>query len=623
MATPSDFVELNDKKYEIVTLDFETYFDSEYTLSGKLNTSEYIRDARFQVHGVGIKKGDGKTYWYTGSNIPLALAEINWGKTALLCHNTAFDGFICSEVYGHRPGLYLDTLGMSRAVHGHTVGHTLDDLAKRHGRKGKVKRSALANTKGKRDLTDQELRALGGYCVDDVDDTFGVFWDMYDHMPDDELRLIDMTMRMFCDAKLKIDVPRAEAELQREVGGKVAALLKSGATTEQLLSNEKFAELLRARGINPPMKVSPSTGKLTYAFAKSDEGLKALLQHSNAEITNLVNARLKIKSTIGETRAARFIEAGKDNMTLPILLNYSGAHTHRWSGGNKMNLQNLTRGGELRKSILAPDGHVIVVADSSQIEARVLAWLAGQQNIIDAFARGEDVYKLMASIIYNKPMGQVTKDERFIGKCLVLGLGYGMGATKLQATLKAGMLGPPVELDMRECYRLVDIYRRNNAAIVRFWELMDMHLHTMSAGRMATAANGALSFGKGFIQLPNGLFLRYDDLSGEVHAGPNGQLKADFSYQGRRNRLKIYGGLLTENITQALARCIVAEQMLKIHDMGYRIVSMTHDEIIAICPKKQAKKCLADMLAAMSTAPDWAKGVPLAAEGDFDVNYSK
>lgn len=620
MALEDGFVEIGGKKYQIVTLDFETYYDKTYTLSGKLNTSEYIRDDRFHAHGVGIKIGNGKTLWYTGKNIPLALREIDWSKCAMLAHNTAFDGFICSHVYDVKPAFYLDTLSMARAAHGHHMRHDLDTVAKAHGFAGKVKRDALADTKGKQQLTDKEERALGAYCVDDVDDTYKIFWKLHDHIPDKELRLIDLTLRMFCDPVLSVDIPRVQAELEAEIGGKAAALLRSGASVEALMSNDKFAELLKREGVNPPMKISPSTGKPTYAFAKSDLDFQQLLRHPNKKVVALAEARLKVKSTIGETRAARFLEAGKNGMKLPILLNYSGAHTHRWSGGNKMNLQNLKRGGELRRSILAPKGHVIVVADSAQIEARVLAWLAQQMDIVNAFANKDDVYKLMASAIYGVPVDQVTKDQRFIGKICVLGLGYGMGPNKLQQTLKQGTMGPPVDISLEECRRIVSIYRSRNYKIKNLWKIMDGIIASMLTG--TSGEFGPLTYGKGYIQLPSGLFLQYYGLHGEAEVRHDDLVVQEATYLTRNGRTKIYGGLLTENVVQALSRVIIADQMLEI-SKRYRVVTMTHDEIVVICPKKDAKKCLADMLKVMSTPPDWAPDLPLAAEGGYDNCYSK
>ena len=621
MSLEDGKLEVNGVTYDLVTLDYETFYGKDYTLSGKINISEYVRDDRFHVHGVAIKKGNGKTLWYTGRNIALALKEIDWSKTALIAHNMAFDGFITSEVYGFKPAFYIDTLSMARAAHGHHTRHDLDTIAKLHGLKGKVKSAALVNTKDKTQLSAQEEKDLGAYAVDDVNDTYEIFWKLYPHIPDDELRLIDITMRMFCDPVLEVDIPRVKAELENEIGAKAAAVLKSGAQVDDLMSNDKFAELLTKAGATLPKKVSPSTGKLTYAFAKSDLAFQDLMRNGNDKVRALCEARLKVKSTIGETRAARFLEAGRDGMKLPILLNYSGTHTHRWSGGNKMNLQNLKRGGELRRSILAPKDHVIVVADSSQIEARVLAWLAQQMDIVNAFAMKQDVYKLMASAIYNVPVEDVTKEQRFIGKICVLGLGYGMGPQKLQQTLKVGNMGPSVDISEDECRRIVNIYRQKNWKIKAFWKKMDQVITNMTLG--IEGKEGPLEFGKGFIRLPNGLFLQYFGLHGTAEITRDDLVMTETTYLTRTGRAKLYGGLLTENVVQALARAIIAEQMLKIHDAGYRIVTMTHDEIVIIAKKKDAKKALDFMIKTMSTPPDWAPDLPLAAEGDFDDCYSK
>lgn len=621
MSMEDGKLKVNGVTYDVVTLDYETHWGKDYTLSGKINTSEYVRDDRFHVHGVAIKKGNGKTLWYTGRNIALALKEIDWSKTAMIGHNTAFDGFITSEVYGHKPAFYVDTLSMSRATRGHATRHDLDTVAKAFGHGGKVKRDALANTKDKMQLTKDEEAKLGGYAVDDVDDTYKIFWDMYPHVPDDELRLIDITMRMFCDPVLEIDIPRVKTELENELGAKAAALLRSGAQVDDLMSNDKFARLLQAAGAQLPQKISPSTGKLTYAFAKSDLAFQELMKNGNDKVRALCEARLKVKSTIGETRANRFLEAGRDGMKLPILLNFSGAHTHRWSGGNKMNLQNLKRGGELRRSILAPKGHVVVVADSAQIEARVLAWLSQQMDIVNAFATKQDVYKLMASVIYNVPVEDVTKDQRFIGKICVLGLGYGMGPQKLQQTLKVGNMGPSVDISEDECRRIVNIYRQKNWKIKAFWKKMDQMITNMTLG--IESKEGPIEAGKGYLRLPNGMFLQYFGLHGTAEITRDDLVMTETTYLTRTGRTKLYGGLLTENVVQALSRIIIAEQMLKIHDAGYRIVTMTHDEIVIIAKKKDAKKALDFMIKTMSTAPDWAPGLPLAAEGGFDDCYSK
>lgn len=613
-------VSINGSAYKIITLDFETYYDKTYTLSGRMNMSEYIRDDRFHAHGVSIKIKNGDALWYTGKNIALALREIDWTNSAMLAHNTSFDGFICSQVYGVKPAMYLDTLSMARAAHSHHMRHDLDTIAKAHGFAGKTKRNALDDTKGKQKLTDKEERALGAYSIDDANDTYKIFWKLYSQIPDDELRLIDITVKMFCDPVLRVDIQRVQAEIKAEISGKVGAVLRSGTTTNELMSNIKFAALLTREGISPPVKVSPSTGKLAYAFSKSDLGFQTLLQHPNKKVAALAEARVKVTSTMGETRAARFLEAGKDDMKLPVLLHYSGAHTHRWSGGNKMNLQNLKRGGQLRRSILAPVGHHIVVVDSAQIEARVLAWLAKQKDIVDAFANKSDVYKLMASVIYNVSKDGITPEQRFVGKVCVLGLGYGMGPDRLQETLKQGVMGPPVNISIEECRRIVNVYRSRNYNIKLLWKDMDGVILSMLSGTAGQL--GPISYNKGYIQLPSGLFLQYYGLHGEIDVRRDELAVREATYLTRMGRTKVYGALLTENVVQALAREIIAEQMLKI-SAKYRIVLMTHDEITVVCKADKSEKCLDFMLSTMRTAPSWAEGLPLDAEGSWAAYYSK
>lgn len=615
-------IEIAGKKYSELTLDFETFYGKDFTLSGDLNTSEYIRDPRFHVHGLAIKYEGQPAIWVHGkSNIKKTLASVDWKNTALIAHNTAFDGFILSEIYGHIPGFYVDTLSMARAAHGHHMRHNLDTIAKAHGRKGKVKAGALVNTKDKMVLTDEEMRLLGEYAVDDVEDTEFIFQKMRPFIPHDEMRLIDITMRMFCDPVLQIDIPRVEAELKNELGKKAAALLVSGATVSELMSDQSFAELIEKAGGSPPMKISKRTSKFAFAFAKSDLAFQSLAATGNEQVKRLCAARLAVKSTIGETRANRFLRAGLDGKRLPVLLMYSGAHTHRWSGGNKMNLQNLRRGGELRRSILAPEGFQVVVADSAQIEARILAWLAKEMDIVNAFAMKQDVYKLMAAKIYKVSVDDVTPIQRFVGKVCVLGLGYGMGPTKLQLTLEQGVLGPPVKLSKAECESIVYQYRINNQQIRALWKQMDAVISSMTLGINGTY--GVLSFGKNYIRLPNKMFLQYYGLHGETVSTYGGINVVEATYLTRMGRSKLYGGLLTENVVQALARIVIAEQMLKISDAGYRIVTMTHDEIVCVAPNDKAQDCLDFMLQTMSTPPDWAPDLPLAAEGGFDSCYSK
>jgi DNA polymerase I-like protein with 3'-5' exonuclease and polymerase domains len=382
---------------DIITLDFETYYAQDYTLS-KGTTEEYIRSPRFEVIGVAVKVNDGPTEWFSGTHEETRafLSRYDWANSFALAHNTMFDGAIMSWRFGIKPKVWLDTLCMARALHGVEVGGSLKAVAERYGvgEKG----NEVVNAKNKRlaDFTREELSRYASYCVNDVDLTRDVFKIMVEKFPKQELKLIDLTLRMFIDPVLDLDTGLLETHLDKIKDWKDELLDKSGTTKEDLMSNPKFAELLKGLDVDPPMKISPTTGKETYAFAKTDEGFKALAEDEDVRVQALVAARLGNKSTLEETRTQRFIDISKRGL-LPVPIRYYAAHTGRWGGDDKINLQNLPSRGPnakaLKRSIIAPEGQMIVEADSAQIEARVLAWLAEQEDLVTAFANKEDVYK--------------------------------------------------------------------------------------------------------------------------------------------------------------------------------------------------------------------------------------
>ena len=665
----------------LVSLDFETFYDADYTLS-KLSTSEYIRDPRFKAQMLGIKVGTGKTRIIAAKNIRAELAKINWSTHAVLCHNTQFDGFILSHHYGIHPAYLYDSLSMARGLHSNDIGSGLHEVSVYYGGSGKTE--GLEATKGVLNWSPALFKATSPYCANDVDEMYRVFKEMLPKMPDDEMGLIDLTCRMFCSPVLKVDIPRVEKELERELARREilmyeavdpadwesAGLLKGKAekllegTERDLLiikrvigSNDKFAELLRAEGVEPPVKISPAwmkrskeeredeTDKWTYAFAKDDAKFielpnmvdewgfdlnkpadVALMVAKQERLQALVDVRIAVKSTTNVTRAQRFLTAGANCWCLPVGYAYYRAHTGRWGGQNKMNMQNLTRGGELRLSILAPKGHVVAVQDSGQIECRVNGWLWGQHDLMDAFrdadaGTGRDAYCNFADLIYGRTITKADKDERFVGKVCVLGLGFQMGAPKLQITFAKGALGgPPVYFELDKCKAIVNTYRQKNHKIQSGWKICERIIDDMAAGR--TGCHGPISWEANTIWLPNGMALKYPDL--KKATGDKGW--DEWTYQGMMKttpiRKKIYGGLLCENIVQALARIIVAWQMLQI-SRKYRVVMTTHDEVVAIAKTAQANACLTYMAKWMSTAPAWCSTIPLNCEGGCDFNYSK
>jgi DNA polymerase len=433
--------------------------------------------------------------------------------------------------------------------------------------------------------------------------------------PPTELRLIDLTIKMFTEPVLWLDVVVLEEHLNRVKTSKTNIL--GHYDKDVLMSNPKFALLLQDYGVAPPMKKSPTTGKQTYAFSKTDEEFKALLEHSNPDVQALVAARLGTKSTIEESRTERFIGIANRG-PLPVPLRYYAAHTGRWGGDDKVNLQNLPRSSTLKYAIIPPAGYVILDSDSSQIEARTLAWLAGQNDLVQAFDDGEDVYKIMASAIYNNPIESITKDERFVGKTTILGAGYGMGAPKFQAQLKN--FGVEVTLD--EAKRIIDTYRTTYPQIVALWGAAGTALKAILQKQQTSLGRGGLLSvqGENGIILPNGLRLKYPNL--RLHETEEG--KTEIVYDTKKGKAtipnRIYGGKVIENVCQALARIIIGEQMLMIAKK-YRVVMTVHDAIAIVVPKAEAEAAKEYVELCMRLRPQWALELPLNCEAGYGTSY--
>lgn len=606
---------------DLITLDFETYYDREYSLS-KMTTEEYIRDPRFQVIGVSTMVNNDEPVWVSGpaSTILAHLRSLPWDNAMLLCQNTMFDGAILTWRCGIKPKALADTMLMSRAIYGVEVSHSLKAIAERLGIGAKG--TEVLNALGKRrtDFTAEQLAAYGEYCVNDVALTHHAFHRfMGMGFPRGELKLIDLTLRMFTDPMLELDRAHLEAHL-KSVTERKTTLLNDAEVTDKkdLMSNPKFAAMLRDIGVEPPMKISPTTGKETYAFAKGDEEFMELLEHPDVRVQILVNARLGNKSTLEETRTQRFIDISKRG-PLPAPIRYYAAHTGRWGGSDKINLQNLPSRGpnakQIKNSIVAPAGYTLIDADSAQIEARMLAWLAEQDDVVETFANNGDVYKMMASKIYGKAVEDITKPERQIGKVVILGAGYGVGHVKLQLFLK---MQAGVVVDLDEAKRIIDIYRGSNYKIAKLWKDADTAIRMMNQGNSVQFGRpGVLEVdaSRSAIKLPSGLYIQYPDLQGE-----QGERGVQYHYAVRGGRNHIYGGKVIENVTQALARCIIGDQMLKIAKR-YRVVLTVHDSVVACVRKEEAAEAQAYIEECMRWTPDWADGLPVNCESEAGERY--
>lgn len=636
----------------IVTIDFETRWDSkEYTLS-KLTTEEYIRDPRFKVFGACLHEygSDDPVRWYNGDDLREALAQYDWTKTAILAHNAQFDVAILGWKYNCHPAFILDTLSMARALRGVEQGNSLAKLAAdfRLPPKGK----AVHDTNGLQEITPEIEAELAAYCAHDVELCEAIFERLSVNYPAKELRLIDMTLRMYTRPMLLLDGGMLINAISQESSYRTELLERLNVKEEDLASNQKFASLLESVGVEPPRKLSKTTGNQTLALAKTDALFQAILNGENEPAALLCEARLKVKSTSERTRAQRFSDISRRG-ALPVPLSYYGAATGRWtaSKGSAINMQNLKRGSFLRRAIMAPEGYQLVVGDLSQIEPRVLAWLADYQDMLDIFRSGADPYAQFGSKMFRIP--GMTKeshpDLRQSAKSALLGCGYGLGWQSFASQLMVGFLGaPPVRYDKkfaktlgvgaeyvgkfiswqdnmdklhaipRICSDLeilthavaskmiIDTYRATAWPVKAFWDMCTELLGaSLYGGEPYT--HKCLTFEKEAILLPNRMYIRYTDL--KQVADEEGRSQWVYG----PDETKLYAGKITNNVTQALARIVMTDGMLRVAKR-YPVVGTVHDELICVVPDSEVEEAKAWVLEQMTIEPSYMPGIPLAAD---------
>lgn len=622
---------------QIITIDWETFYSRDFSLT-KFTTEEYVRSPQFETIGVAIKHGGLPTMWVTKPDVEAALAAIDWSDKMVVCQNTAFDGAIMAWRYGIKPMAWFDIMGMSRALYPHEKSHSLAAQADRAGigEKGNEVLNALG--KHYSDFTAEELQRYGDYCINDVELTYTLF-NRYlaEGFPRQELRLLDLTLRMYIEPVLELDLRMLQTHLT-EVRERKLTLLETvrdnmlkdanpdfvytifsegtEGIKKLLMSNEKFADTLRSFNVDPPMKVSAATGRLAYAFAKTDDAMKELEEHPDDRVQALVAARLGNKTTLEETRTERFIGMASRG-PFPVPLRYYGAHSGRWSGQDKVNMQNLPARGEnankIKGAILAPKGHVIIDCDSAQIEARTLAWLAGQDDLVQAFENKEDVYCIMASAIYGREITKADQTERQVGKTVILGAGYGVGHRKLKAFLK---LAAGVDYTESQAKSIIDTYRNKYYKIPELWHKANEALISMSYGHsMQIDAVGLIHATPQGITLPSGLHIQYPGLMKVIMDG-----KEQWAYMSKGLSTRVYGGLMVENFCQAVARCVVGEQMLRIAKR-YKVVLTVHDAVACIAKEEEAAEAQAYVEECMTWRPKWAQGLPLACESGLGASY--
>jgi DNA polymerase len=621
-----------------------------------MTTEEYIRDVRFKAFGCCFHEygSDDPIVWISGKKLAEYVASIDWSRTALLAHNAQFDVSILSWRYGVKPAFIFDTLSMGRAVRGVEVGNSLMKLAQDFGLPPKGQ--AVHSTNGLEHLGAVIEHELAEYCSHDVFLCEQIFTRLVKNYPAKELRLIDMTLRMYTNACLELDREMLVKALSEEGEKREGLLKKLDVEETALASNPKFAEVLTLMGVTPPTKVSKTTGKEAFAFAKNDALFQALLNGEREDVALLCQARLRVKSTTERTRAQRFLDISGRG-PLPVPLSYYGAATGRWTAakGSAINMQNLKRGSFLRKAIMAPVGNQLVVGDLSQIEPRVLAWFSDYEDMLDIFRSGSDAYAAFGAQMFNIPglSKESHPDLRQSAKSALLGCGYGLGWASFAAQLLVGFLGaPPVRYDkafakklgvdaayierfvgwdenvkkLREiphtcterellihcvaAKKIIDIYRSTAHPVVSFWDMCSKLMEKSLYGGEEVVYK-CVTFRKEEIVLPSGMALKYPNLRNEYDKETK-QRNWVYGEAGVKPT-KLYAGKITNNIVQGTARVVMTDGMLRV-DKKYPVVGTVHDELLCVVPDDEVEGATGWVLEQMIAPPKYMPGIPLNSE---------
>lgn len=626
----------------IVVVDWETYYDAEYSLS-KITTEEYIRSEQFEAIGVSIalpEWGDFGPKWFPGeTGIPI-LKSVDWSTHAFLAHHTAFDGSIAAWRYGIHARLYLDSMGMGQPHFGFTTGVSLGSLARvlDLGTKGDEVVRALG--KRLKDFSPFELEEYGRYCCNDNTLCRKIFERLLPLTPPKELAAIDAALRCFIDPRIVLDQELLQVYHQEVLDTKQSLYiwcgLQLGIEPEEvataIMSNDKMAKLLAELGVAAPVKLSGTTGKLTYAFAKTDDEFLELKEHEDPRVQALAAARLGGKSTLAETRAARLLSCATRG-TLPIMLRYYAAHTGRPGGGDALNLTNLPRHqykegqlvkrSTLRDAMCAPPNHEFVSGDLSQIEARIIAFIAGQQDITEAFEKydaglGPDVYCVTASGLLGREITKADKNERQLGKVVRLSLPYGVGVEKLIATAKKDgvILAPPLAASIHARFRELSPYICHPK--YGLWKQCTTALDMLLKGEeFAFGINECIVVKADGLHLPSGRVLRYPGLERTNRdwsvGGDGGKYGYDYTYLNRKKRVRIYGAKVAENITQSLAGSVCTDAWLRLRNK-MPIVLQVYDELVGVVHESQVEVACEQMRAALTVPVKWLPGLPVACD---------
>ena len=656
----------------IVTLDFETYWNSKekYTLT-KMGPIEYIRDPRFFVQCVGFRIDRGQTHVVSYKNgldrQVLNALHLDEPGTITVGHNiNGFDALILSEHYGIKPYMIVDTislmnwLGLSRVM---SCSHKTLTAALDHG----IKQAGTVVSDGKRtieEFTPEEWEFFMQYCKDDVTQCSENFYSMLPFVKNpDALKLMSITAKMgtepafIPDGSMLTDyvndLDNAAEQKRQELASflhfdTIDAMLKA------IRSRKEFPKLLESLGCPCPMKFSEKQGKDIPAISKTDLEFTKLLEHENPQVRALISARLEHNSSIQKSRSESLLNFS--DKPIPIMLGVFKAHTGRYTAGNEgksdgLNFQNLSKRDPsklaVREAIKAPKGYKVVACDSSQIEARILAWVSGQNDLVEQFRTGRDPYAEMASKIFGQTAKEIhdgakqndhpehnkLKMERNVGKTAVLQLGYGSGATKFSETLlRSGIkLDENIDVHNAQAQRAHAVYRASNPCITALWKYSDNVIRylanvTECKEHGKFGAHNEFSYGRALIPcteincaylgLPNGYRLWYPNLRFS-----EGQTVYDRITHGKAVPTKIYAGAIVENLCQSYAFMMLGWQACRMADRGINLKANIHDAWITVVPEDKAEETKRIMEEVMSSVPSWLEGFPVGCEAEIGDDF--
>lgn len=665
----------------VITIDWETYWDSKSGYSvAKMGPVAYIRDPRFAVLCLGFRLERGGTQVVPAAAVPdtLKRLELDRADTIVVGHNIAgFDALILSEKYGVRPRFIVDTitlmhwLGLSRVM---SYTHKTLTEALGHG----IKRPGTETSDGKRtqdEFTFAEWASFTQYCADDVTQCSNNFFSMLPLVKSpDVLQLCSLTARMATEPAIipdgqMLDQFAEELRVRREQVLQGLARKFGCATTDEMLkrlrSRLEFPKMLESLGCPCPTKTSPTTGETVYATAKTDTAFTDLRMHPDPDVVALVEAKLSVNSSILQTRTDRLRGKLLRDRPVPIILAAYKAHTGRYAaGGNEttdgLNFQNLNKRNPdalaLRRALRVPDGYALVACDSSQVEARMLAYEACQNDLLRQFAEGRDPYSEMASKIFNRDAGEIhdgakqgnhaehdtLKMYRNVGKTCILSAGYGVGAGKFAHTLliSGARLADDTEQHNVAAKRALMIYRNTNSYITAFWKTCQQIINDLYNNQamgdhftFGGPQNNLFTSGRGmilgyntpvpYIRLPNGYHLWYPGL----RTDETGQ-ELIYDRPGAVKPPRVYGGSICENVTQALAFHMLAWQACRMKDPtpewpdGLPVACNIHDAWSCVVPEDRAEACKARMEQCMSAVPDWLPDFPVSCEAEIGHDFT-